>query len=189
MQPSDDHDHQSLQEEFLGVEDGPSTAATARWWRAGDTVDQTEISWTRTLSWVIMDAPPGVACLDTRHPRRLLAPEQVLLRFSIYDRPSTSRAHMRYFLFPGSRATESQDTYPTGTNLSPGAHRCWTEAMQDANFRELHFWNCLENPKREPNATPWGELSRRRPHRKLPQPYRNEAGTGYCAADKLRHGT
>src|SRR5215208_130637 len=35
-----------------------------------------------------MDVPPGVACLDTRHPRRLLAPEQVLMRFSIYDRPS-----------------------------------------------------------------------------------------------------
>src|SRR5215216_1948430 len=37
-----------------------------------------------------MDVPPGVACLDTRHPRRLLAPEQVPMRFSIYDRPSTS---------------------------------------------------------------------------------------------------
>src|SRR5688500_7827675 len=36
-----------------------------------------------------MDVPPGVACLDTRHPRRLLAPEQVPMRFSIYDRPST----------------------------------------------------------------------------------------------------
>src|SRR5829696_245848 len=35
-----------------------------------------------------MDVPPGVACLDTRHPRRLLAPEQVPMRFSIYDRPS-----------------------------------------------------------------------------------------------------
>src|SRR5215208_4057038 len=36
-----------------------------------------------------MDGPPGVACMDTRHPRRLLAPEQVLMRFSIiYDRPS-----------------------------------------------------------------------------------------------------
>jgi hypothetical protein len=39
-----------------------------------------------------MDVPPGVACMDTRHPRRLLAPEQVLMRFSIiYDRPSASR--------------------------------------------------------------------------------------------------
>src|SRR5215218_3370831 len=39
-----------------------------------------------------MDGPPGVACMDTRHPRRLLAPEQVLMRFSIiYDRPSASR--------------------------------------------------------------------------------------------------
>ena len=29
--------------------------------------------------------------MDTRHPRRLLAPEQVLMRFSIiYDRPSTN---------------------------------------------------------------------------------------------------
>jgi hypothetical protein len=38
-----------------------------------------------------MEAPPGVACMDTRHPRRLLAPEQVLMRFSIiYDRPSVS---------------------------------------------------------------------------------------------------
>jgi hypothetical protein len=37
-----------------------------------------------------MDAPPRVACLDTRHPRRLLASEQVLMRFSIYDRTSTS---------------------------------------------------------------------------------------------------
>jgi hypothetical protein len=38
-----------------------------------------------------MDGPPGVACMDTRHPRRLLAPEQVLMRFSIiYDRPSIS---------------------------------------------------------------------------------------------------
>src|SRR5215211_3595561 len=38
-----------------------------------------------------MDGPPGVACMDTRHPRRLLAPEQVLMRFSIiYDRPSAS---------------------------------------------------------------------------------------------------
>src|SRR5215217_6380702 len=38
-----------------------------------------------------MDGPPGVACMDTRHPRRLLAPEQVLMRFSIiYDRPSLS---------------------------------------------------------------------------------------------------
>src|SRR5918995_4932567 len=36
-----------------------------------------------------MDVPPGVACLDTRHPRRLLAPEQVPMRFSIYDRPSS----------------------------------------------------------------------------------------------------
>src|SRR5829696_10540579 len=36
-----------------------------------------------------MDGPPGVACMDTRHPRRLLAPEQVLMRFSIiYVRPS-----------------------------------------------------------------------------------------------------
>src|SRR5215211_3612531 len=40
-----------------------------------------------------MDGPPGVACMDTRHPRRLLAPEQVLMRFSIiYDRPSSSLA-------------------------------------------------------------------------------------------------
>jgi len=31
--------------------------------------------------------------MDTRHPRRLLAPEQVLMRFSIiYDRPSTNLA-------------------------------------------------------------------------------------------------
>src|SRR5215211_1178682 len=38
-----------------------------------------------------MDGPPGVACMDTRHPRRLLPPEQVLMRFSIiYDRPSAS---------------------------------------------------------------------------------------------------
>src|SRR5215207_7079510 len=37
-----------------------------------------------------MDVPPRVACLDTRHPRRLLAPEQVPMRFSIYDRPSIS---------------------------------------------------------------------------------------------------
>jgi hypothetical protein len=38
-----------------------------------------------------MDGPPGVACMDTRHPRRLLAPEQVLMRFSIiYDRPSAN---------------------------------------------------------------------------------------------------
>jgi hypothetical protein len=25
-------------------------------------------------------------------------------------------------------------------------------AMQDANLRELHFWNCLINPKHEPNV-------------------------------------
>jgi hypothetical protein len=37
---------------------------------------------------VIMEAPPGVACMDTRHPRGLLALEQVLMRLSIYDRPS-----------------------------------------------------------------------------------------------------
>src|SRR5215203_2703492 len=50
-----------------------------------------------------MDVPPGVACLDTRHPRRLLAPEQVLMRFSIYDRPSPNYLktlvvgyHLRY---------------------------------------------------------------------------------------------
>src|SRR5918998_4328440 len=46
------------------------------------------ISWTRTVSWAIMGGPPRVACLDTRHPRRFLASEQVLMRFSIYDRPS-----------------------------------------------------------------------------------------------------
>src|SRR5215204_5101152 len=50
-----------------------------------------------------MDVPPGVACLDTRHPRRLLTPEQVLMRFSIYDRPSPNYLktlvvgyHLRY---------------------------------------------------------------------------------------------
>src|SRR5215208_476198 len=38
-----------------------------------------------------MEKPPRVACMDTRHPRRLLALEQVLMRFSnIYDRPSSS---------------------------------------------------------------------------------------------------
>jgi len=31
MQPPDDHEHQSLEEELLGVDDGPSAAA--RWWR------------------------------------------------------------------------------------------------------------------------------------------------------------
>src|SRR5215211_3496918 len=42
-----------------------------------------------------MDGPPGVACMDTRHPRRLLPPEQVLMRFSIiYDRPSISLARI-----------------------------------------------------------------------------------------------
>ena len=53
------------------------------------------MSWTRTVSWVIMEAPPGVACMDTRHPRGLLASKQVLMRLSIYDRPSTNhdRAH------------------------------------------------------------------------------------------------
>src|SRR5688572_16667249 len=35
-------------------------------------------SWTRTVSWAIMDVPPRVGCLDTRHPRRLLSPGQVL---------------------------------------------------------------------------------------------------------------
>ena len=36
--------------------------------------------------------------MDTRHPRRLLAPEQVLMRFSIiYDRPSSSyKVSQRY---------------------------------------------------------------------------------------------
>src|ERR671914_9070 len=50
------------------------------------------ISWTRTVSWAIMGGPSRVACLDTRHPRRFLASEQVLMRFSIYDRPSASWA-------------------------------------------------------------------------------------------------
>jgi hypothetical protein len=35
-------------------------------------------------------------------------------------------------------------------------------AMQGANFRELHFWNCLKNPKHEPNVKPRGESSRRK---------------------------
>src|SRR5918995_3333333 len=35
-----------------------------------------------------MEGPPRVACLDTRHPRRFLALEQVLMRLPIYDRPS-----------------------------------------------------------------------------------------------------
>src|SRR5215211_9508072 len=47
-----------------------------------------------------MDGPPGVACMDTRHPRRLLPPEQVLMRFSIiYDRPSTKSCLPPLLLF------------------------------------------------------------------------------------------
>jgi hypothetical protein len=41
MQPSHDHDHQSLEEELLRVEDGPSTAARW-WWRTRDTLDKTK---------------------------------------------------------------------------------------------------------------------------------------------------
>jgi hypothetical protein len=42
MQPPYDHDHQSLQEELLRVNDGPSPA-TARWWRwARDALDETD---------------------------------------------------------------------------------------------------------------------------------------------------
>src|SRR5829696_982623 len=52
-----------------------------------------------------MDGPPGVACMDTRHPRRLLAPEQVLMRFSIiYDRPSTNRSAFPELLSPSKIA-------------------------------------------------------------------------------------
>ncbi len=40
MQPPYDHDHQSLQEKLLGVEDGPSTAARW-WWRTRDALDET----------------------------------------------------------------------------------------------------------------------------------------------------
>jgi hypothetical protein len=41
MQPPDDHDHQSLEEELLGVDDGPS--ALARWWRGTrDALDKTD---------------------------------------------------------------------------------------------------------------------------------------------------
>ena len=37
--------------------------------------------------------------MDTRHPRRLLPPEQVLMRFSIiYDRPSTNHGQVYYGL-------------------------------------------------------------------------------------------
>src|SRR5215207_4193214 len=51
------------------------------------------ISWTRTVSWVIMEAPPGVSCLDTRHPRRLFASGQASTRFLlIYDQPSVRHA-------------------------------------------------------------------------------------------------
>src|SRR5215217_3147089 len=56
-----------------------------------------------------MDVPPGVACLDTRHPRRLLAPEQVPMRFSIYDRPSVR--------LPTSGRTLSQHSVRTGRGL------------------------------------------------------------------------
>src|SRR5215216_4723360 len=53
-----------------------------------------------------MDGPPGVACMDTRHPRRLLAPEQVLMRFSIiYDRPSTNSLRIGFLLSELTRFT------------------------------------------------------------------------------------
>src|SRR3954447_948549 len=56
------------------------------------------IRWTRTVSWVIMKKPPRVACMDTRHLRRLLASEQVLMRFAIYDRTSVS--FLILFVYP-----------------------------------------------------------------------------------------
>src|SRR5215203_6473061 len=57
-----------------------------------------------------MDGPPGVACMDTRHPRRLLAPEQVLMRFSIiYDRPSLSLPRMLVGTWSQRRPYEESD--------------------------------------------------------------------------------
>src|SRR5215208_5881637 len=77
-----------------------------------------------------MDVPPGVACLDTRHPRRLLAPEQVPMRFSIYDRPSVKqglfdkRRYVRY--------TPTNNLVPTPPFPSPPITP-WT------GTRFLHF--------------------------------------------------
>jgi hypothetical protein len=74
------------------------------------------ISWTRTVSWVIMDAPPRVACLDTRHPRRLLASEQVPMRFSIYDRTSVSQ--------PAARLRQAASQHVAFGDLSAGQLSC-----------------------------------------------------------------
>src|SRR5215210_7362266 len=41
MQELDDHDHQRLHKQPLGVEDGSSARAVCRRWRGGDSVDQT----------------------------------------------------------------------------------------------------------------------------------------------------
>src|SRR5687768_13944523 len=70
-----------------------------------------------------MDAPPGVACMDTRHPRRLLAPEQVLIWFSIiYDRPSVRYWSKWIYLVPWLRREWSKNKMSKTTHnegLSP----------------------------------------------------------------------
>src|SRR5918995_2038725 len=68
-----------------------------------------------------MDAPPGVACMDTRHPRRLLAPEQVLMRFSIiYDRPSDSFLRWLYLQVQAAQSSLRGSQGYDGTYRSDG---------------------------------------------------------------------
>src|SRR3954451_1326257 len=81
--------------------------------------------WTRTVSWVIMKKPPRVACMDTRHLRRLLASEQVLMRFSIYDRTSLNR-------FSGSAEARSSQPLDVCSHLQwdyPDHQRRWNGTL------------------------------------------------------------
>jgi hypothetical protein len=62
--------------------------------------------------------------MDTRHPRRLLAPEQVLMRFSIiYDRPSSKYMPSGYGRWNSTRNAkrlEPESSTPMGQVLHEG---------------------------------------------------------------------
>src|SRR5215213_8632003 len=96
-----------------------------------------------------MDVPPGVACLDTRHPRRLLAPEQVPMRFSIYDRPSSN--YIPELLGKDERfkaiTIRNLLTMSSGIKYEEGGDLPWSEEADDTktyystDLRELAL-NC-----------------------------------------------
>jgi hypothetical protein len=142
------------------------------------------ISWTRTVSWVIMKTPPRVACLDTRHPRRLFASGQASTLFLlIYDQPSFSSfegyAHPprgvrctrcmhrggAYALrsAPQKKEQESMSTEDNGPNLEELARRMEALERENRELREALGSRApdreLETHQQRPQATQAKEVT------------------------------